>query len=51
MKVSFTEPAWTILWDQDLIFFINSSEEWEDLISNGPSSQILGPKNDKDLVP
>ena len=36
---------------QDLIFFLNSSKEWEDLISNGTSCHILGTKNDKDSVP
>ena len=35
----------------DLIFFLNSSKKWEDLISNGTSSHILGPKNDTDSVP
>ena len=36
---------------QDLIFFLNSSKEWENLISNGTRFHILGPKNDKDSVP
>ena len=47
MKVSITEHAWTIF---NLIFFLNSSKEWEDFISNGLSSHVLGPKNDKDSV-
>ena len=51
MKVSFTEPAWTIFWDPGFNFFLNSSEEWEDLTSNSTSSHILGPKNNKDSVP
>ena len=32
-------------------FFLNSVKVWEDLISNGRNSHILGPKNDKDSVP
>ena len=36
---------------QDLIFFLNSSKGWEDLISNGASSHTLGPNNDKHSVP
>ena len=36
---------------QDLNFFLNSSQEWEDLSSNGTSSHILGPKSDQDSVP
>ena len=29
---------------QDLISFLSSSKIWQDLISNGTSSRILGPK-------
>ena len=46
MEVSFTEPARTTFWDPRFNFF-----QWEDLISNGTSSHILGPRNDKDVVP
>ena len=51
MKVSFTEPVRTIFWDPWYSLFFNSGKVWEDLISNGRSFHILGPKNDKDSVP
>ena len=51
MKVSFTGPLTTIFWDPGLNFFLNSSKEWENLISNDTSSYILGPRNDKYSVP
>ena len=51
MKMRFTDSGWTIFWDPGLVFFLYSSKEWEDLISDETSSQILGPKNDKDSVP
>ena len=51
MKLRFTESGWRIFWDPGLVFFLNSFKEWEDFISNGTSSQILGTKNDKDSVP
>ena len=50
MKISFTNSGWTIFWDPGIVFFLNSSKEWEYLISDGTSSQILGPKNNKDSV-
>ena len=43
IKISFTESGWRIFWDPGLVFFFNSSKEWEDLISDGTSSQIWGP--------
>ena len=51
MKVSFTGLLRTIFWALGLNFFLNSFKEWENLISNGTSSYILGPRNDKDSVP